>query len=413
MRKKLFIVLCLISSFISVYAQSYHTSGFKFYKKTKKVRIPFLSINNLIIIKISINGSPKYNFILDSGVRKTIIISLEPQESLQINQARKIKINGLGKGKAIDAFHSIGNSMNLSNKVIGINQELIILLDDIFHLKSQLGIPIHGIIGYDLLRHFVTKINYETLTITFYTPEEFIYKRTMGQKLTMKIFSKKPYIIGQTEACNDSSKDVKLLIDSGGSMPIWLYVNTKNGICLPQKHIRAKLGEGLNGKIEGLVGRISYLQIGKVKFINPICNFPDSSSIYNVIAMDKRNGSIGTDILRRFTFYLDYPHHEFIFKKNTNFHEAFNYNMSGLEILKPYPKLPIYTIGNVVKNSPAGIAGLKINDQILFMNGKIALKLSLDEINFILHTHDNKKIRMVVQRGEKEIKVVFRLKKII
>ena len=49
-------------------------------------------------------------------------------------------------------------------------------------------------------------------------------------------------------------------------------------------------------------------------------------------------------------------------------HSNFNYNMSGMEVINPMPGLPIFTITNIRENSPAYLAGLKENDQILSLN---------------------------------------------
>ena len=42
-----------------------------------------------------------------------------------------------------------------------------------FDLSSKMGTTIHGIIGYNLLRNFVVKINYRTKRIHFYNPKKY------------------------------------------------------------------------------------------------------------------------------------------------------------------------------------------------------------------------------------------------
>jgi len=329
-----------------------------------------------------------------------------------INNAKKIKVHGLGNGEGMNAYHSIGNHLLVGQKLEGENQELVVLLDDAFHLKSQLGIPIHGIIGFDLLKNFITKVDYSNHVITFYSKGNFSYKKRMGKKIPIQIFNRKPYIDAEVVECKDSSTQVKLLIDTGGNMPIWLYADKKK-ICLPAKTIENKLGVGLNGDIEGKTGRIKQLKIGPYKLKNPICSFPDSASVYRVVTIDKRNGSVGVETLRRFTFYLDYINSQFIFKPNSHFNDPFTYDMSGIIIGKPYPKLPIFVINHVKKDSPADKAGIKEGDQILYLNGTRSVKLNMEEINFILRSRDNKKITLIVLREAKELKFVFRLKKIL
>ncbi len=413
MLKKLLILFTLLYIYNISNSQVYKESKYDFISENKnRLILPFETVNNLIIIKASINNSAEFNFILDSGVRTTLITSLEPQETLQLNKVRIIKVNGLGNSDPVEAYHSVGNSVKIGS-ILGVNQNLVVLLSDIFHLKSKLGMPIHGIIGYDLLKNFVIKVNYEAREITFIRPESFRYKKSMGNVLPITIFNKKPYVDVKIKNYNENIQSVRLLIDTGGSMPLWLFSDNNTNITLPEVTISANLGTGLNGIIKGKIGRIESLTIGEYTFNSPICNYPDSSSVYSVISIDKRSGSLGAEVLRRFVFYLDYPNQQFIFKKNAFFKSAFHYNMSGIEIEKPYPDFPIYMISGVRKNSTAEKAGIKFGDQIFYINGSKTTQLSLDQLHYLLQIKENKKIRLIIIRELKEIKIVFKLEKII
>jgi C-terminal processing protease CtpA/Prc len=89
--------------------------------------------------------------------------------------------------------------------------------------------------------------------------------------------------------------------------------------------------------------------------------------------------------------------------------EAFNYNMSGMEVINPMPGFPIFTISNVRENSPAFLAGLKVNDQILSVNNSNHASISLNDINLLLQSKENRKIKMKVLRDGQEIKTSFEL----
>jgi len=87
--------------------------------------------------------------------------------------------------------------------------------------------------------------------------------------------------------------------------------------------------------------------------------------------------------------------------------------MSGITIGKPYPKLPIFIINHIKKDSPAEKAGIKEGDQILYLNGNRSVKLNMEEIYYLLRSRDNKRITLIVLRKAKELKFTFRLKKIL
>ena len=92
MRKLLFFMLFICFS-TSLVAQT----GFFLYGNKKKDRIPFRLVNNLPIIEVEINGTP-LSFILDTGVKSTILFSLEEADSVQLRNTSPIMLQGLGAG---------------------------------------------------------------------------------------------------------------------------------------------------------------------------------------------------------------------------------------------------------------------------------------------------------------------------
>lgn len=54
------------------------------------------------------------------------------------------------------------------------------------------------------------------------------------------------------------------------------------------------------------------------EFKNPIVSFPDSSSIKNVKMVVDRIGSVGGEVLKRFTIILDYADRKMYLKKIIN-----------------------------------------------------------------------------------------------
>jgi C-terminal processing protease CtpA/Prc len=86
--------------------------------------------------------------------------------------------------------------------------------------------------------------------------------------------------------------------------------------------------------------------------------------------------------------------------------------MSGIEVTNPMPGLPIYTIANIRENSPAYFAGLKENDQILSINSNGHRSLKLNDINLLLQSKENRKIKLKILRDGEEFKTSFELKKV-
>ena len=140
--------------------------------------------------------------------------------------------------------------------------------------------------------------------------------------------------------------------------------------------------------------------------MNPLWLSPEEELVQLVIR-DDRNGTLGAEILRRFYVTIDYPNSQIKFRPTSKVKDSFNYNMSGLEISNPFPGVSIFTIDNVRDDSPGFHAGLLENDQIISINKKNYDDLSLNDINLLLQSKEDKKISMIVLRARRGISNQF------
>ena len=444
--KRLYSIL-FFTSFLFISEANCQTS-FRFLNSTKvKERIKFKLINNIIVIPVEVNGK-KLSFILDTGVNKTILFNLSQNDSLGLKNVKKVQLQGLGSGDPVDALLSLGNRFKIQN-ISSENQGIYVILNDFFNLSSKMGITIHGIIGFNLLKDLIIKINYKSKKIDFYNPTMFQYKKCRNcEVFPIQFYRRKPYINTkvQLDTVGNELLDVKLLVDTGGSDAVWLFENYKEEIKTPKIYFDDILGEGLSGLIYGKRSRIPKLKLGKFIIEKPTVSFLDSVSTYHARKFKERNGSIGGDILKRFKVWVDYPNKKITLKKNGSFSKGFNYNMSGLDIVYNGKQLvkekvvqsysdsygreiennansinfitryffkfkPSYKINKVLKNSPSDKAGLLVGDVILKINGKKAHEFNLNQIMYKFRERDNNKITMQIDRNGRKMEFKFRLEK--
>ena len=438
--KKLYLLLFTFCSISPTFSQD----GFQFATNKKKIKVAFQVINNLIIIPVEVNGV-KLNFLLDTGVENTVLFSLDDENSLQFNHIEKIKIRGLGGGNTIDALHSKNNKFSI-NGFLDNNHDIYIILDQEINFSSQLGIPVHGIIGYEFFKNNFVEINYKRNRLNIYKNNEDFHINKLKQydEIPISLELQKPYI-ETFETINTKEIKTKLLVDSGGSDALWLFEN-KTNIQSPKTYFNDYLGRGFSGYIYGKRSRIEKFQVGKHEIFYPTISFPDSLSFQNANIVEGRNGSIGGEILKRFNVIFDYRNKKMYLKKNSNFDEKFNYNMSGIQIqhhglqwIKEELELktkfvnseisvidnqeksvkynfllkPIYEVIDVREDSPGANAGIKKGDIIGKINGNWAYKYKLKEITELLQSEEGKTIYMEVERKGVIIKLKFKLKKIL
>lgn len=443
MNKTLLYFFTLLLSVSAFTQQNFQFLG----KEANKQSIRFQLINNLVVIPLEINGH-QLSFILDTGVSKTILFNLTSKDSIGLNNVKKVFIRGLGSGDPVEALFSRGNSFRIKN-IASSNQGLYVILKDAFDISAKMGTTIHGIIGYDLLKDVIVKINYVNKQIDFYNPKTYnlnVCRRC--ESFPLQFYRNKPYIDVkvQVDTIEDTMLPVKLLIDTGGSDAVWLFEGTKEELKTPKKFFRDIIGEGFSGTIYGNRSRVPKISIGKFIIGEPTVSFLDSSSTFNARKFKERNGSIGGAILKRFKVWVDYPNKRIILKKNASLNKGFYYNMSGLHIVYDGQELikekgttkftdsystnnqtpknniislvstffyrfkPKYKIDRIVENSPAFEAGLLEGDLIKKINGMAAHEYHLNEIIDMFHTKPNKKIRMEVERNGVKLKFMFKLK---
>jgi type II secretory pathway component PulC len=158
-----------------------------------------------------------------------------------------------------------------------------------------------------------------------------------------------------------------------------------------------------------------------------------------------RIGSVGGEILKRFTVVLDYAGRNLYLKKNSKFFEPFTYNKSGITVqhnglqwvqetvhlqtvqvassvgeveqnLKKddnfrykFSLKPVYEIVNIRKHSAAEKCGLQKGDIIVSINNNLPYKYSLQQINSLLKSEEDIWINLEVERNSLILKFRFKL----
>src|SRR5690606_33956809 len=161
---------------------------------------------------------------------------------------------------------------------------------------------------------------------------------------------------------------------------------------------------------------------------------------------EERDGSVGGGFLSRFTVTFDYGNKKIRLKKNSRFNNPFNYNMSGLtlehegmELVKEekradvksninnpngslignsisvttelrFSLVPKYIVVDVREGSPAALAGIKKDDEVISINGARAHQYKLYELITLFSSEEGKKISMEIKRNGHIRRIKFHLK---
>lgn len=423
-------------------------SEFRIENSKGKVAIPFKYINNLVFIPINVNGE-ELTFLLDTGVEQTILFSLDEKEEVKLFEVEKLKLKGLGSKEPIDSYKSSKNKVEVGD-LVDLNHEIYIILDQDFNFSSQVGIEVNGIIGYNFFKNHIVEINYERKKIIVYNHDHRKINATLKKKFTKEaitIEDNKPYYISTVNA-DDRDVPSKLLIDTGNSDAIWIFTAKTDKIKVPKKNIEDYLGRGFSGSVFGKRARLGSFDFGRNTFYNPLVTFPDSISVRSVNFVPNRIGSIGSEVISRFTIVFDYLNKAIYTRPNNHIDEPFQFNMSGIEVahaglewvkqtvddrpiggIKVYTDVnderiqnnlkvhfelkPIFKVASVRPGSEAEKAGLMVDDQIIKINHQQSHGFSIQQINELLKSEEGKMIELEIDRKGKIHTIRFPLKIII
>ena len=384
--------------------------GFSLANGKKRVQIPIEIHNNLIVIPVVLNDALPLKFILDTGVRTTILTQKTFTDILNLVYTRKYTIAGPGGENLVDAYVTNNVSLELPG-VQGRGHAMLVLGKDYLELRNYLGTDVHGILGYELFSRFIIQIDYEKRMLTLMLPEKFRKKRRF-QAIPITIQDTKPYVIAPVVLDNGSTLKAKLLVDSGASHGLMLEPTSDTIIHVPKNAVSSLIGRGLGGEIVGKVGRIKSIDLGSYRLDHVIANFPDPNSYSDSIKVGNvyRNGAIGGEILSRFNVVFDFPEEKLYLKKNASFKKNFYYNLSGVTLKAKGSQLNTFEVTEVRDQSPSQIGGILPGDIVLSLNGISTRELDLNVINGLLNSKPGRKVRLEISRNGEKFKKEIELK---
>ena len=378
-------------------------------------RIPFQLHSNLIIVPVRINESDTLQFILDTGVSNTIITDPSAFRKQPLRLTRKIKLTGAGEGGNLTASVAIDNRLSMGGLKAS-HHNIVILDEDILKLSEYVGTPVHGIFGYEIFANFVVNVDFQRREITLMDPKKYHYKKRKGDRYPITIQDTKAYTDALSVFDGEKSLPLRVVLDTGAGHALLLDRSRSTAAMpLPVKIIRAQLGRGLNGVINGSMGRIEKVRFGRYQLDNILASFPDSISFgMKLVDMPERQGNVGCELLRRFNVTFNYPDRYIVMKPIKRLmREGFEHDMSGMELRAKGENFRNYYVDKVIDGSPAGLAGLQEGDELLFINNSPVNDLSISDIYKVLQKGEGREVSVLVRRSGRVIIASFALKRLI
>jgi len=348
-------------------------------------QVPFTTFTGgVVVIRAQLIGYPDtLNFIMDTGSGG---ISLDSTTCIRLH------ITPVLTDKLIMGIGGIRQLRYVNNRSLVLGSLQVDSLD--FHvsdydvLSSVYGGRIDGIIGYSFFSRYIVKIDYDSSVMYVYTKGNMKYPNGG--------YTMKPNIVSlpiESALIRDSKEMTpRFYFDTGAGLCILLNSDfiRDSSLLYPDKKLLPTQAQGMGGKANMQITILKEFKLGPFRFRNvPTHVFDDE---YNVTSYPYLAGLIGNDVLRRFNIILNYDKKLFYLMPNSHYRDQFDYSYTGLGLYWIDGEI---RVGDVMKDSPAEKAGLKVDDVVIGINDNLSQNLQLYK-SMLQNTGD--KVKLLVNR---------------
>jgi hypothetical protein len=328
--------------------------------------VPFRTVHNLMLVDVAVNGGEPRPFILDTGASGTVVdaaaAGVKPEATVGTGTMR-----GAGGEVEIDV-------VKLDSLALGDARLLgpAVAAADLAPLRDMIGTDMAGVLGYDFLRHFVVKVDYENSLVTFYDPATFAAPAGVA------------FVPAETDTGHPIVEMAvgghagRFVVDLGNPGPIIFdggYVAAHDLIGQAKAKLPAMMkGAGGPKIIRAYAVRMEDATIGPYTLAGPIVVLPTEEEA-TPLCGEGLVGNVGWDVMSRFTFYVDYPGGRLGLAPSARFDAPFDYDRTGL--LLQYAG-DHYVVEEVAASSPAA-ALLAPGDRVVGIDGRAAPEVPLAE----------------------------------
>jgi hypothetical protein len=294
--------------------ESQPSSNARFTSGRSALNIPLEIDNNIILMKVSVNGSRPMRFIFDTGASHTILHSRRGSE-LELKPEEQV--SGTATGGRIEGSLTSGVSLKVADAEVS-NQQI-----GLIDFPVPPGFEFDGVIGYDFINEFVVEIDYLNKIMNLYDPRTYLY-RGRGEVIPLVLDDRRiPLAHVTIVPPTGAALNAILGVDTGADRA-FIFNNPfvkKHGLVSAMTDITESAGRGGGGEQQIVVGRAKAARLGRFVFTNPTVGLvrdPERDG-----ATKEGDGVIGGEIFRRFKLIIDYSRRRMILEPNKDLNDPY------------------------------------------------------------------------------------------
>ena len=284
--------------------------------ETNSTPFPFQLADSLIYIQASINGSRPLWMMLDTGSSVTVFDE-SVLKMLGIPSLGEGNVDGPGQGATQTLAFAKHTTLMFAGEELG-DQTVATL--PLGWFSREVGRNTDGFLGSNVFRNYVVEIDYANQVVRFHDPASFRYSGA-GQHLPLQfIWNNIPTVHIEVLTEAGTAISAVFLVDSGATTAIWLtkaFTEAHPEVLSAQDTVEASKVVAVGGELIARVGHVQAIRLGGFVVSMPLTQFSQNTS--GIFAAPEVMGTIGAQMLRRFTVIFDYMHGEMILEPNEHF----------------------------------------------------------------------------------------------
>ncbi len=364
-----------------------------------RTTVPFQLLNNHIYAEVKINGRGPYQMIFDTG----------GHDILTPGTAKALSVNAEG--------HAVGSGAGEGTVDVGFARHVTFQIGDLL-MKDQTvtilpittvgaeGLDEQGMMGFELFRRFVTRIDYGAKTLTFIEPAKFDPSGA-GVAVPFMFYDHLPQVAGTFEGAPGVFD-----IDTGSRAEFTVTKPFADANHLRESHPKGVVavdGWGVGGPAVSYVTHGKELTLGPVKVGDFVAAF--SVQDKGAFADPNYQGNVGTRLLKRFVATFDYGHQIMYLKAlPAPVADIGTFDRAGAWINKSAKG---FEVVDVTAGGPAAAAGLAVGDQITAIDGRPATTIQLSDVRAHLRDEAVPAVLLVVDHAGQSRTVNLTLRDLI
>jgi len=349
-------------------------------------RVAAQFIENHIYVPVTVAGKERL-WILDCGAGGSVI-DREFANELGLETKGEVEAMGVA-GSVKTGFASVPR---LRVGGIELESQPMVVLGIAELMRRNTGTEPAGILGYDFLSKFVTRVDFAGQTVTLLRPESFVY-RGPGRTIPMRVEANIPVV----EMAVDGEYRGQWRLDIGASISAFHH-HAVEKFGLAARSGVERLAAGMGGRQRHRLVQFADAELAGFKLERPVLSVPVEAGP-GAFAGTSVLGTVGNSVLHNFVLYLDYRGKRVVVEKGSEFGKPMVLDRSGLQVSRN--DSGSFEAICVAANTPADKAGFKTGDVIETVDGQSPEALGgLSRIREMLRAASGTHYQVAVRRGD-------------